>query len=62
MERMDPMKHGQAGFFGNAMLTGSRRLEGDTATIFYGASDHIVCCLQPSLLQEIHTTFRYAAL
>ncbi len=41
---MEPiMKYEQTGFFGNVVFTNGHYVEGDKITIYYGASDEVIC-------------------
>jgi len=41
---MEPdMKYEQQGFFGNVVFTNGHLLDGDTITMYYGASDEVIC-------------------
>ncbi len=33
----------QTGFFGNVVFTNGHLVEGDTVTVYYGASDEVIC-------------------
>ena len=41
MEPIAPYE--QTGFFGNVVFTNGHLVEGDTVTIYYGASDEVIC-------------------
>jgi len=55
MEPLAPYE--QAGFFGNVVFTNGHVVDGDTLTLYYGASDSVICGAQFSL-QEILRTLR----
>jgi predicted GH43/DUF377 family glycosyl hydrolase len=41
---MEPIKaYEQEGFFGQVVFTNGHILEGDTLTMYYGASDTVIC-------------------
>lgn len=41
---MEPiMKYEKTGFFGNVVFTNGHLVDGDTVTIYYGASDEVIC-------------------
>ena len=53
---MEPTQHyEQAGFFGNVVFTNGHVVDGDTVTIYYGASDEIVCGGTVSIKQILAT-------
>ena len=41
MEPLAPYE--QTGFFGNVVFTNGHVLDGDTVTVYYGASDEVIC-------------------
>jgi predicted GH43/DUF377 family glycosyl hydrolase len=47
----------QVGFFGNVVFTNGHLVDGDTVTIYYGASDSVICGARFSV-QEILKTLR----
>ena len=47
----------RAGFFGNVIFTNGHIIEGDKLTMYYGASDTVICGAQFSI-QEILQTLR----
>ncbi len=47
---MEPiMKYEQTGFFGNVIFTNGHIVDGDIVTIYYGASDEVICGAQLSI-------------
>ena len=41
---MEPLAdHERAGFFGNVVFTNGHLVDGDTVTLYYGASDSVIC-------------------
>jgi predicted GH43/DUF377 family glycosyl hydrolase len=50
---MEPVAaYEQTGFFGNAVFTNGHLVHGDTVTLYYGASDSVICGA-PFSIQEI---------
>jgi predicted GH43/DUF377 family glycosyl hydrolase len=50
---MEPTaEYEQTGFFGNVVFTNGHVVDGDTITLYYGASDTVICGAQLSI-QEI---------
>ena len=50
---MEPlMEYEQTGFFGNVVFTNGHVIDGDEITIYYGASDEVICGAKFSI-QEI---------
>lgn len=47
MEPLAPYE--QTGFFGNVVFTNGHVLDGDTVTVYYGASDEVICGAQFSI-------------
>jgi predicted GH43/DUF377 family glycosyl hydrolase len=48
----------QTGFFGNVVFTNGHIVDGDTVTLYYGASDSVICGARLSLqeiLQTLHS-------
>jgi predicted GH43/DUF377 family glycosyl hydrolase len=48
----------QTGFFGNVVFTNGHLIHGDTATLYYGASDSVICGARFSIqeiLQTLHS-------
>lgn len=43
------------GFFGNVIFTNGHRVEGDTLTLYYGASDEVICGAEFSIQEILHT-------
>lgn len=55
---MEPVAdYEQAGFFGNVVFTNGHLVEGDTLTLYYGASDSVICGARFSI-REILATLR----
>ena len=55
---MEPIAdYERAGFFGNVVFTNGHVVNGDTVTLYYGASDSVICGARLSL-QEILQTLR----
>ena len=53
---MEPMaEYEQTGFFGNVVFTNGQLVEGDTITLYYGASDEVICGAQLSIKEIIST-------
>lgn len=49
---MEPiMEYEKTGFFGNVVFTNGHVVEGDTITIYYGASDEVICGARFSILK-----------
>jgi len=46
------------GFFGNVVFTNGHLVEGDTITMYYGASDEVICCAQFSI-NKILNSLKY---
>jgi predicted GH43/DUF377 family glycosyl hydrolase len=58
---MEPVAdYERTGFFGNVVFTNGHVVDGDTVTLYYGASDSVICGARLSL-QEILQTLRSAA-
>jgi hypothetical protein len=51
----------QTDFFGNVVFTNGHLVDGDTVTLYYGASDSVICGARLSL-REILQTLRSSAL
>jgi beta-1,4-mannooligosaccharide phosphorylase len=51
----------RTGFFGNVVFTNGHLVDGDTVTMYYGASDSVICGARFSL-HEILQTLRSSAL
>jgi predicted GH43/DUF377 family glycosyl hydrolase len=47
----------QAGFFGNVVFTNGHLVDGDELTMYYGASDSVICGARFSI-EEILGTLR----
>ena len=55
---MEPLAdYEQVGFFGNVVFTNGHLVDGDEVTIYYGASDSVICGAKFSI-SEILATFR----
>lgn len=53
---MEPIaEYEQTGFFGNVVFTNGHIVEGDTITLYYGASDTVVCGAQLSIAEILAT-------
>jgi predicted GH43/DUF377 family glycosyl hydrolase len=49
---MEPLAdYEQTGFFGNVVFTNGHLVDGDTVTIYYGASDEVICSAQFSIIE-----------
>jgi beta-1,2-mannobiose phosphorylase / 1,2-beta-oligomannan phosphorylase len=47
---MEPvMEYEKTGFFGNVVFTNGHLIEGDTITLYYGASDEVICAAKLSV-------------
>ena len=47
---MEPIaEYEQTGFFGNVVFTNGHVVDGDTITLYYGASDTVICGAQLSI-------------
>lgn len=47
---MEPVAdYEKTGFFGNVVFTNGQLLDGDTLTIYYGASDEVICMAEFSV-------------
>jgi beta-1,2-mannobiose phosphorylase / 1,2-beta-oligomannan phosphorylase len=47
---MEPvMEYEKTGFFGNVVFTNGHLVEGDTITLYYGASDEVICAAELSV-------------
>ena len=58
---MEPIaEYEQVGFFGNVVFTNGHLVDGDEVTIYYGASDSVICGAQFSI-QKILRTLRQEA-
>lgn len=60
MKRMERRSY-RNGFFGNVVFTNGHVLDGDTVTLYYCASDNVICGARFSL-REILQTLRSSAL
>ncbi len=53
---MEPLaKYEQEGFFGNVVFTNGHIVKGDTITIYYGASDEVICKADFSIAELLKT-------
>lgn len=53
---MEPnMPYEQTGFFGNVVFTNGHYVDGDVITIYYGASDEVICGAQFSISEILST-------
>jgi predicted GH43/DUF377 family glycosyl hydrolase len=53
---MEPLAdYEQTGFFGNVVFTNGHLVEGDTVTIYYGASDSVICAARFSIVEILST-------
>ncbi len=53
---MEPTaEYEKAGFFGKVVFTNGHLVDGDTITLYYGASDHIICAAKLSLREVLAT-------
>lgn len=53
---MEPIAtYEQTGFFGNVVFTNGHLVDGDTVTIYYGASDEVICGAQFSIKEILST-------
>ena len=51
---MEPLKdYEQQGFFGNVVFTNGHTVNGDELTVYYGASDTVICGAQFSICQVL---------
>lgn len=56
---MEPiMDYEKTGFFGNVVFTNGHLVNGDTVTIYYGASDEVICGAEFSI-NEVLKTLKY---
>jgi predicted GH43/DUF377 family glycosyl hydrolase len=55
---MEPVAdYERTGFFGNVVFTNGHVVDGDTLTLYYGASDSVICGARLSI-QEILRSLR----
>jgi len=53
---MEPVAdYEQTGFFGNVVFTNGHRVDGDTVTVYYGASDSVICAARFSIVEILST-------
>jgi predicted GH43/DUF377 family glycosyl hydrolase len=53
---MEPiMPYEQTGFFGNVVFTNGHIIDGDTITLYYGASDEVICMARFSIREILST-------
>ena len=56
---MEPVAgYEQTGFFGNVVFTNGHLVEGDQVTIYYGASDEVICGAQLSIKEVLKSLGR----
>ncbi len=48
----------QTGFFGNVIFTNGHLVDGDSLTIYYGASDSVICGVQFSIAEILKSLVR----
>lgn len=53
MEPIAPYE--QTGFFGNVIFTNGQLVDGDTVTMYYGASDEVICKAELSIKEILKT-------
>ncbi len=52
---MEPIaSYEQTGFFGNVIFTNGQLVDGDTITIYYGASDEVICKAELSVKEILN--------
>lgn len=57
---MEPIQtYEQTGFFGNVIFTNGHIVDGDKITIYYGASDEVICGAELSIKQILETHLDY---
>jgi predicted GH43/DUF377 family glycosyl hydrolase len=53
---MEPTaEYERKGFFGNVVFTNGHVLDGDTLTLYYGASDHVICGATLSMAEVLRS-------
>ena len=53
---MEPIAdYERSGFFGNVVFTNGHVLDGDTVTLYYGASDSVICGARLSIQEILQT-------
>lgn len=53
---MEPLAdYEQTGFFGNVVFTNGHLVDGDTITMYYGASDEVICSAQFSIAEILNS-------
>jgi predicted GH43/DUF377 family glycosyl hydrolase len=53
---MEPTQtYEQTGFFGNVVFTNGHFVEGDRITLYYGASDEVICGAELSISEILGT-------
>ena len=58
---MEPIAdYERTGFFGNVVFTNGHVVDGDTVTLYYGASDSVICGARLSI-QDVLQTLRSPA-
>ena len=48
------MPYEQTGFFGNVVFTNGHLVDGDTITMYYGASDEVICKAELSISEILN--------
>jgi predicted GH43/DUF377 family glycosyl hydrolase len=53
---MEPIaEYEKVGFFGNVVFTNGHLVDGDALTIYYGASDSVICGARFSIVEILQT-------
>jgi predicted GH43/DUF377 family glycosyl hydrolase len=53
---MEPvMDYEKTGFFGNVIFTNGHLIDGDIITMYYGASDEVICGAELSIREIINS-------
>jgi predicted GH43/DUF377 family glycosyl hydrolase len=53
---MEPLEeYERKGFFGNVVFTNGHLLDGDKLTLYYGASDSVICSAELSVSEILQT-------
>ena len=53
---MEPIaSYEQTGFFGNVVFTNGHYVDGDRITMYYGASDEVICKAEFSIKEILNT-------
>jgi predicted GH43/DUF377 family glycosyl hydrolase len=59
---MEPVaEYERAGFFGNVVFTNGHVVDGDTLTLYYGASDSVICGARVSIQEILQTLHKSAS-